>query len=60
MTANQAKNTDEAKTEIIGTFLRDGTITTAFERKGKGQVTYSHRQHTREETRYEFSCLTWT
>lgn len=31
--------------------LRDGSITAAFERKGKGKVTYSHRQHTKAETR---------
>ncbi|KAF8811029.1 hypothetical protein BYT27DRAFT_7027152, partial [Phlegmacium glaucopus] len=27
-----------------------GLITAAFERKGKGKVSYSHRQHTRTET----------
>ncbi|KAH9911967.1 uncharacterized protein BXZ73DRAFT_56690 [Epithele typhae] len=29
-----------------------GDITSFFERNGKGPVTYSHRQHTRTETRY--------
>ncbi|KAF9218356.1 hypothetical protein BS17DRAFT_792926 [Gyrodon lividus] len=50
--ANQAKNADEAKTKIIGRFLHNGTITAMFERRGKGQVTYSHRQHTHEEMWY--------
>jgi hypothetical protein len=32
--------------------LKDGSITAAFQRrKGKGKVSYSHRQHTRVETR---------
>jgi hypothetical protein len=30
----------------------NGTITAAFERAGKGRVTYSHRQHTKAESRY--------
>jgi hypothetical protein len=32
--------------------LRDGSITTAFERTGKGKVTYSHRQHDKAQTRF--------
>ena len=32
--------------------LKDGSITAAFERKGKGKVTFSHRQHTKAETRF--------
>ena len=30
---------------------KDGSITEAFERTGKGKVTYSHRQHTTTQTR---------
>ena len=30
---------------------KDGSITEAFERKGKGKVTYSHRQHTTTQSR---------
>ena len=30
---------------------KDGSIAAAFQVKGKGKVTYSHRQHTRMETR---------
>lgn len=33
-------------------YVRDGTITESFERKGKGKVTYSLRQLTKEESRY--------
>lgn len=33
---------------------RDTTLTAAFERIGKGKVTYSHCQHTYAETRYAF------
>jgi hypothetical protein len=32
--------------------LQDGSITTAFERKGKGKVTFSHRQHDKTQTRF--------
>jgi hypothetical protein len=33
--------------------MPDGSITAMFERvKGKGKVTYSHKQHTRTESRY--------
>lgn len=32
--------------------MRSGSIEKAFERKGKGRITFSTRQHTREETRY--------
>jgi hypothetical protein len=32
--------------------LKDGSITTAFERKGKGKVTFSHRQHDKTQTRF--------
>jgi hypothetical protein len=32
--------------------LKDGSITTAFERKGKGKVTFSHRQHDKPQTRF--------
>jgi hypothetical protein len=29
-----------------------GSITAAFERRGKGKITYSHRQHSKMETKY--------
>jgi hypothetical protein len=31
--------------------VKDGSITEAFERVGKGKITYSHRQHTTTQTR---------
>ncbi|KAG2028835.1 hypothetical protein BDR03DRAFT_882586 [Suillus americanus] len=46
--ADQAKNANEVRQKIIGSFLRNGSITASFERNGKGKVTYSHRQHTRD------------
>lgn len=35
----------------IQSLLETGSIKASFERKGKGKVIYSHRQHTRSETR---------
>jgi hypothetical protein len=32
--------------------LKDGSITAAFKRTGKGKVTYSHRQHDKAQTRF--------
>lgn len=37
--------------------LKDGSLTAVFERTGKGKISYSHRQHTRIETRYVSSML---
>ncbi|KAG2747584.1 hypothetical protein P692DRAFT_201716450, partial [Suillus brevipes Sb2] len=51
--ADQARNAKEVHGKIVKNFLRNGSITTAFECKGKGKVTYSHHQHTRTETRAE-------
>ncbi|KAG1745067.1 uncharacterized protein EDB91DRAFT_1050146 [Suillus paluster] len=51
--ADQAKDANEVRQEIVGSFLQNGSITASFECKGKGKVTYSHRQHTRAETRAE-------
>ncbi|KAG2120467.1 uncharacterized protein F5147DRAFT_741496 [Suillus discolor] len=48
--ADQAKDAQEVRTKIVGSILWNGSITTSFERKGKGKVTYSHRQHTWTET----------
>jgi hypothetical protein len=49
--ADDAKDANEVRTKIVGGILKNGSITTSFERKGKGKVTYSHRQHTRAETK---------
>ena len=50
--AEGAQNIDEAR-EAMQLLKKTGTISMAFERKGKGMVTYSMRQHTRTETRVE-------
>ena len=50
--ADEAKNANEVRMNIVASVLRNGSITASFERKGKGQVTYSHRQHTRTETKW--------
>ncbi|KAG1853814.1 hypothetical protein C8R48DRAFT_610603, partial [Suillus tomentosus] len=41
--ADQAKDANEVCTKLVGSFLRNGSITALFEHKGKGKVTYSHR-----------------
>jgi hypothetical protein len=38
--------------ETLAKVKPDGLIIAAFERVGKGKVTYSHRQHTKTESRY--------
>ena len=47
--ADSIKNADEARVQLGGAGLKDGSITAAFERSGKGKVRYSHRQHTKAE-----------
>ena len=47
--ADEARNMGAAL-EML-TLHKDGSIAEAFERKGKGKVTYSHRQHTTTQTR---------
>lgn len=41
----------EARRVVVDSVLRTGSISTYFPRKKKGAVTYSHMQHTKEETR---------
>lgn len=41
----------EVRKSLAHAPLRDGSITASFERKGKGKVTFSTRQHTYMETR---------
>lgn len=55
--ADEAKDANEVRENIVGSFLRNGSITASFKCKGKGKVTYSHSQHTRAETRYEQSLI---
>ncbi|KAG2740566.1 hypothetical protein P692DRAFT_201840419 [Suillus brevipes Sb2] len=47
----EAKDANEVRKKIVGSVLRNGSITASFERKGKGKITYSHRQHTKAETK---------
>ena len=49
--AKNAKDAREVRDKIVGSILRDGTITAVFQRKDREKVSYSHRQHTRTETR---------
>ena len=43
-------NIKEARKSVID-FKNTGSITAAFEKKGRGKLTYSHRQHTKTETK---------
>jgi len=45
--ADSAKGAAEVQDKLIGGILWDGSIMMAFEHKEKGQVTYSHCQHTK-------------
>ena len=49
--ADNAKDVSKAHEKVVKSILQDGSITAAFERTGKGKVTYSHRQHTKAETK---------
>jgi hypothetical protein len=49
--AMEAQNASEAR-QILSQ-SKDGSISAAFQIKGKGKVMYSHRQHTRTETKAE-------
>jgi hypothetical protein len=42
---------DDVRKSLAKAKVHDGSITAAFERKGKGSVTFSTRQHTYMETR---------
>jgi hypothetical protein len=50
--AESARDVQVARESVVKSLLETGTITASFERKGKGKVTYSNRQHTKAETRY--------
>ncbi|KAG1722144.1 uncharacterized protein EDB91DRAFT_1064029, partial [Suillus paluster] len=51
--ADSAKDANEVCNKIVSSILRNGSITTSFEHKGKDKITYSHHQHTRTEARAE-------
>src|SRR6266481_6369149 len=46
-----AKNAEGAHEQLRGVGIKDRSITAPFERSGKGKVRYSHRQHTKAETK---------
>src|SRR5882724_4812830 len=48
MAAGTAK---DARESVVKEIKGSGSITAAFERKGKGKVTFSHHQHTKTETK---------
>lgn len=41
----------EAKEAVVKPIQMTGSITASFQRKGKGKITYSHRMHTKTETK---------
>ncbi|GLB40080.1 hypothetical protein LshimejAT787_0705900 [Lyophyllum shimeji] len=51
--ANECSTVDEARKSVVSPLNTNGSILASFKLKGKGKVTYSHRQHTRTETRAE-------
>jgi hypothetical protein len=51
--ADNAKNANEVWLTTVKGILDPQSITAAFEWKGKGKVTFSHRQHTKTESRAE-------
>lgn len=52
--AEKAFNMGEAR-KVVNGYLQDGDISVAFKRK-KGAVLYSHRTHTKAESRYVTLC----
>jgi hypothetical protein len=50
---DKARNANEIRSTTNKGAIDSQSITAAFERKGKGKVKYSHRQHTRAESRAE-------
>lgn len=49
--AQDAKTAESARDGVVTSILQTGSIITTFKRKGKGRVIYSHRQHTKTETK---------
>ena len=51
--ADSAANADDVHMKIVPGILHDGSITVAFERKGKGKIPSSNRPHTCQEIKAE-------
>lgn len=49
--ACSAESVSEAREKHVKPLKMNGTLTAAFAVKGKGQITYSHTQHTASQTR---------
>ncbi|KAG1769435.1 hypothetical protein EV702DRAFT_978763 [Suillus placidus] len=54
--AQDTKSAAAAREGVIKNLLKSSTITSSFKRTSKGKVTYSHRQHTKTETKAEIMC----
>jgi hypothetical protein len=55
--ADNARNADEVRATKEKANLNPNSITAAFEWNGMGKVTYSHRQHTKTESRWGLKLL---
>ena len=53
--ADRTKDLSAARTILVSGLKRSGSITAAFERIRKSSITYSHRQLTYTETRYDLT-----
>jgi hypothetical protein len=51
--AEAVENIGKVRDMVVNALDETGSISAAFERQGKGVVTYSNRQHTRAKTRVE-------
>ena len=49
--AKACQHVNDAHESVVKPLTTTGTITAAFEQKGKGKVSYRHRQHTKKETK---------
>ena len=49
--AKDCQHANNARKSVVKPLTTLGTITAAFDRKGKGKVNYRHRQHTKTETK---------
>ena len=50
--ATATKDIHTARTVLVKTKLRDGSILAEFQHAGKGKISYQHTQHTKAESRY--------
>jgi hypothetical protein len=48
----ETKDLEAARNVLAKAAVRDGSITTEFAWIGKGNISFSHRDHTKTEARY--------